>query len=230
MTDQLTNALTLSCFALLGLLLWVFCIVFVMRDVKRRDLPGYEQAAWLVLAVLLPVIGGIAYLFARFLDRIFSPSAAKKSNPKKRITAYKNPDKPARRLPTIAAVDTYRPTLANLNLSADAGLAKGKRSSIYLEIQAGPIVGLKFYIETLPVCIGRGPQAALSLDADQGISRQHAEIYEKTGHLRIRDLKSTHGTYLNGKRISDESLNLGDHLSIGLSTLVLLVEDQDAAS
>jgi hypothetical protein len=225
MTDQLTNALTISCIALFGLLLWALSIAFVLRDVNRRGLPGYEQAAWLVLAAVLPLIGGVAYLFARLLDRLFAPGVVKMPEAKKRITAYKSQGNLVRRLPTVAAVDTYRETVADLSLSAPVETAKGRRGRLYLEILTGPIAGLKYTIEMLPMQIGRGPLAGLSLDADQGVSRQHAEIYENAGRLRIRDLESTHGTYLNGKRITDESLSPGDHLEMGLSTLVLLEED-----
>ena len=70
----------------------------------------------------------------------------------------------------------------------------------------------------------------LSLDTDQGVSRQHAEIYANEGRLRIRDLDSRHGTYLNGKRITDESLNPGDRFSVGQSTVVLTVKNQDDIS
>jgi hypothetical protein len=230
MTDQLTNALIISCFVGIGLLLWALSIALVLRDVNRRSLPGFEQAAWLALAALLPLIGGITYLFARLLDRFFSPGAAKKPEPKKRITALKKPDQPGKRLPTIAAVDTFRPTIASLNLDVPAGSTKDERVSLYLEVLKGPIVGLKYPLEILPVYIGRGPLANLNLENDQGISRQHAEIYEDMGRLRIRDLESTHGTFINGKRIVDESLNPGDRITIGVSTLVLFVEDFDGTA
>jgi hypothetical protein len=230
MTDQLTNALTLSCIAFLGFLLWALSITLVLRDVNRRGLPGYEQVAWLVLAALLPLIGGIAYLFSRLLDRFFSPGVAKSSESQKRLTAEKERGNRPRRLPTVAAVDTYRQTVADTSLDKVAAPVKGRHVRMVLDVLAGPSAGLRYPIETLPVQIGRGSLAALSLDADHGVSRQHAEIYEADGRMRIRDLKSTHGTYLNGQRITDESLNPGDHLSMGLSTLVFWVEDSDGAA
>jgi pSer/pThr/pTyr-binding forkhead associated (FHA) protein len=111
-----------------------------------------------------------------------------------------------------------------------AGTEKTGRGSAYLESSAGPVAGLRFTIQTLPLRIGRGPQVALSLEADQGVSRQHAEIYESAGRLRIRDLQSTHGTFVNGRRITDESLSSGDQISLGLSTLVFTMEDRDAST
>ncbi len=59
----------------------------------------------------------------------------------------------------------------------------------------------------------------IGLDDDLGVSRQHAEIYDQAGVLRIRDLKSTHGTQVNGFSIDDKSLDPGDQIRIGASTL-----------
>jgi hypothetical protein len=250
MTDRLTTALIISGIAVLCLLLWALSIAFVLRDVNRRRLPGYEQAAWIALAALLPLIGGAAYLFARVLDRIFSPRASKAIEAESRLTAYKPPDKAAERLPTIAAADLLHQPVTRLDQAESAGQAlmppqkerlpsmqagkagqaRGRRDSLFLEVIAGPLAGRRFNIETLPARIGRGPLVALSLDDDQGISRYHAEIYESAGLLRIRDMQSTHGTYLNGKNITDERLNPGDHLSVGQSTLVFMAEDQDGIS
>lgn len=230
MVDQLTKALTISCIALAVLLLWALSIAFILRDVNRRGLPSYEQVAWVVLAVLIPLIGGIAYVFIRLLDHFFSPGATKKTESEKRITALKDTGKPAKHLPTVAAVDTFQQTKSDLNAYVVSGSASGKRASLYIEIMSGPNVGQRYAIETLPVRIGRGFQTSINLDADQGVSRQHAEIYESSGDLRIRDLNSKHGTYLNGKRITDESLKPGDRLAIGQSTLVFIVEGQDDIS
>ena len=240
MTDQLTNALVISGIAIFVLLLWALSIAFVLRDVNRRRLPGYEQAAWIVLAALLPLIGGAAYLFARALDRIFSPRASKAPEPENRLTAYKPPEKLSLHLPTVAAADLIRQPAAKTDQgfppqkeqlpSIHSGQASSRRTSLILDIIAGPLAGSRFAIESLPARIGRGPMVGLSLDEDRGISRHHAEIYESDGVLRIRDLQSAHGTYLNEKKITDESLNPGDHLSIGQSTLVFMVEEQDGIS
>jgi hypothetical protein len=230
MVDQITNALTISCIALVALLLWALSIALILKDIQRRDLPTYEQIAWVGLAALIPLVGGIAYLFTRLLERFFSPNQPKKSASQKRVTAFKKEDNLARHLPTVAAVDTYRATIADLNLNINPEPARDKRASLFLEVLTGPDAGQMHAIETLPVRIGRGTQTTLSLDADQGVSRQHAEIYASEGRLRIRDLESRHGTYLNGKRITDEELNPGDKFLVGQSTVVLTVKDQNEIS
>jgi hypothetical protein len=230
MVDQLTKALIISCIALSVLILWALSIALILKDLKRRDVSSHEQIAWVGLAALIPLVGGIAYLFTRLLERFFSPGGSKKPTSKKRVTAYKKGDNISRRLPTVAAVDTHRATIAELNLDIDPGPVRDKRAILCLEVLTGPDAGHMHAIETLPVRIGRGAQTTLSLDADQGVSRQHAEIYASQGRLRIRDLESRHGTHLNGRRIMDESLNPGDKFLVGQSTVVITVKDQNDIS
>lgn len=55
----------------------------------------------------------------------------------------------------------------------------------------------------LPFRIGR--RAGLSLSLQQPtVSGAHAEIYECSGRLMIRDLRSTNGTFINGDRLEGE--------------------------
>jgi hypothetical protein len=67
---------------LLILLVWVASIGFVYWDVYRRDLQGRQQLAWLAVVALLPVIGFVIYLFARFILTRFpvgAPNPSRKS-------------------------------------------------------------------------------------------------------------------------------------------------------
>ena len=56
-------------------------------------------------------------------------------------------------------------------------------------------------IFTLPFLIGRRPDLPLSLPSDK-VSSTHAEINEVNGSLMLRDLGSTNGTYVNGRRVT----------------------------
>ncbi len=65
--------------------------------------------------------------------------------------------------------------------------------------------------------------------ADGSVSRQHAEIYATARGWRVRDLKSTNGTYLNGTRIgpADWPVKLHDNIRCGNVTfLVDVLEDE----
>ncbi|MBN2371845.1 MAG: EAL domain-containing protein [Vicinamibacteria bacterium] len=66
-------------------------------------------------------------------------------------------------------------------------------------------------ITNLPFRIGRRPGLEMTLHS-QAVSVAHAEIYESSGSLRLRDLRSTNGTFVNRKRITDATIDDGDIL------------------
>ncbi len=69
-------------------------------------------------------------------------------------------------------------------------------------------------IHALPLVIGRSDSAGLQLRS-QKVSHRHAEIYSDRG-LKIRDLGSTNGTFLNGRRIrTPRRLADGDVIRFG---------------
>jgi len=56
---------------------------------------------------------------------------------------------------------------------------------------------------------------------DDRVSRRHASITLEGTQLRLRDLGSHNGTYLNGRRVDDAPLSLGDVVGIGKVLLVV---------
>jgi len=76
--------------------------------------------------------------------------------------------------------------------------------------------------------IGRDPISYLPLNAPT-VSYQHAMITKQNGGIVIRDLGSTNGTFVNGRRISHESLNSGDVIQIGPFKLVYDAQQQSLA-
>lgn len=62
--------------------------------------------------------------------------------------------------------------------------------------------------------IGRSPDQDLVLK-EAFVSRRHAHITRQNGSFEIVDQNSSHGTYLNGKRIERASLKPGDTLQFG---------------
>jgi pSer/pThr/pTyr-binding forkhead associated (FHA) protein len=52
------------------------------------------------------------------------------------------------------------------------------------------------------------------------LSRRHAALENSSGTIRVRDLKSRNGTFVNGVRIESETvLADGDLVRVGSSTL-----------
>lgn len=68
--------------------------------------------------------------------------------------------------------------------------------------------------------IGRGVDADIVLD-DPGVSRRHAEIHLLDGKLRLVDLGSTNGTYLDGERVHAGPVADGSTITMGRSRLVV---------
>jgi len=57
------------------------------------------------------------------------------------------------------------------------------------------------------------------------VSRRHCEIVpgEKRSEVVVRDLGSSNGTYVNGKRIAETKLKAGDRLTVGPVTFVVRI-------
>ena len=64
-------------------------------------------------------------------------------------------------------------------------------------------------IRPLPFRVGRRPALHLTLPVES-VSTEHAEFYAGDDGLRLRDLGSTNGTFVNRKRITDEAVRDGD--------------------
>jgi EAL domain-containing protein (putative c-di-GMP-specific phosphodiesterase class I) len=69
-------------------------------------------------------------------------------------------------------------------------------------------------IQPLPFRVGRAPQLDLVLPSPH-VSKSHAEIYSDGEALRVRDLGSRNGTFLNRQPVADAALHRGDVLHFG---------------
>ena len=73
--------------------------------------------------------------------------------------------------------------------------------------------------------IGRSEQADIAL-LEPTVSRKHAVAWVESGRVMLEDTGSTHGTFVNSKRISRAVLEVGDIVVFGLS-IVLKLEVSD---
>lgn len=87
---------------------------------------------------------------------------------------------------------------------------------------AGPRleVGTAIHPLTGSTVIGRGAEADVRL-TDTGVSRRHAEIRVEGDTVQVRDLGSTNGTWVNGRRVQTATLLDGDRVTVGTTELVL---------
>jgi len=60
------------------------------------------------------------------------------------------------------------------------------------------------------------------------VSRRHCQLSQNNEAVRIRDLDSKGGTYLNGKRISEATVQAGDYITIGPLTFLLQIDGEPA--
>src|SRR4028118_1725004 len=64
------------------------------------------------------------------------------------------------------------------------------------------------------ITIGRVDDNAIHID-DGSVSGRHAELVRSGEDYILRDLNSTNGTRVNGKRITEQALKDGDKLRLG---------------
>ncbi len=83
----------------------------------------------------------------------------------------------------------------------------------YIEVQ-GPDERLLIGLGRGVTHIGRGLAADLRLDEDS-VSRRHAILVYRSSGSRILDDRSSNGTFVNGRRVTQADLKDGDVLALG---------------
>ena len=79
-----------------------------------------------------------------------------------------------------------------------------------------------FRLSGAQTVIGRGPDCGLCIPLSD-VSRRHCLLTVLDNEVRLKDLGSTNGTYVNSKRISEAILQPGDRITIGPIILTLQV-------
>lgn len=82
-----------------------------------------------------------------------------------------------------------------------------------LRILTGPQAGLTIELKLGRNLVGRAPQCDIKL-LSPGVSKEHTEIVVFKDKIVITDLKSSNGTYINGVRIQNGLMRLGDKLGV----------------
>lgn len=77
----------------------------------------------------------------------------------------------------------------------------------------------KIALEKSKITLGRGLNVDLTIQ-DRLSSRLHCSIEFKNNAWHINDLTSRNGTFVNGERIQEAQLNIGDQIRIGETVLV----------
>jgi len=91
-----------------------------------------------------------------------------------------------------------------------------------LRVIDGPDRGQEFELDKHRCVIGR--RNADVVLRDPRVSRQHAIIEVYKDRILVKDLGSSNGTQVNGRRVEAEMLSAGSRIRIGDTTLELLLQ------
>jgi diguanylate cyclase (GGDEF)-like protein len=97
--------------------------------------------------------------------------------------------------------------------------AKVDREHAYLIVLAGSAMGEMFKLSRRQTIIGRGQTAHIRM-MDEGVSREHCEIQMEGSTLILHDLGSTNGTFCRGARVDRHTLEDGDKILVGSTTVL----------
>jgi pSer/pThr/pTyr-binding forkhead associated (FHA) protein len=93
----------------------------------------------------------------------------------------------------------------------------------YLAVEEGPLTRL-VELRQAVTHVGRGFAADLRIE-DQSVSRRHAVVVDRPDGARILDDRSANGTFVNGRRVTDATLNDRDVIRLGRVVLVYVEID-----
>ncbi len=88
--------------------------------------------------------------------------------------------------------------------------------------------GRQFALTEDLLSAGRDSSSRLRL-TDTEVSRRHAEFVRTDDGYRVRDVGSANGTYVNNQSVRDVLLQPGDHIQIGQTVLVYLLDRGESA-
>ncbi|MBI3409998.1 MAG: FHA domain-containing protein [Planctomycetes bacterium] len=89
--------------------------------------------------------------------------------------------------------------------------------------------GKQFELADPVITLGRDASSRIRLH-DTEVSRRHAEFRRQGDETRLVDVGSANGTYLNNRKVQEATLQAGDHILIGQTTLVFSASRSEAES
>lgn len=98
-----------------------------------------------------------------------------------------------------------------------------------LDILQGPAAGKRIYLRDHQcIEVGRSASADFSIPTDSHMSRRHFLVDSTTTTVRIRDVGSSNGTFVNDHRITVIELKDGDTIRAGITTFQVTFRDGEA--
>lgn len=121
-------------------------------------------------------------------------------------------------LPDLAAPQ-LRPAYTSANLTMSQPAVVVTKGQLALLAVSGPHLNQRFQFGPGTIRIGREMGCGVLLASDSIVSRNHAEMtWNGTGWV-IRDLSSRNGLWINGNRVTEHNMSVGDQVGVGQSWL-----------
>jgi two-component system, NtrC family, response regulator HydG len=93
--------------------------------------------------------------------------------------------------------------------------------SFVVHVVSGPDAGKHVVVDgTQRVLVGTSPVCALAL-SDREVSRRHFSLDVERGRVRLVDLESTNGTFVNGLAVRDVTLAGGETIALGATQIAV---------
>jgi pSer/pThr/pTyr-binding forkhead associated (FHA) protein len=92
--------------------------------------------------------------------------------------------------------------------------AAQEASRVVLVCVEGPLAGQEFEIPATGLVVGREGHVRVP---DEFLSRRHFELLRENGEIRVRDLGSRNGTFLNTLPARNTKVHTGDEISAGVN-------------
>lgn len=82
-------------------------------------------------------------------------------------------------------------------------------------------------LTTPSIVVGRAASCGIRIPIDS-CSREHCEIVQDNGGLKVIDKGSSNGTFVNNVKVSESELHAGDRITIGPIVLTVQIDGQPA--
>ena len=92
---------------------------------------------------------------------------------------------------------------------------------------SGPLKDSNIPLPEGDVSIGRDLSNTIAI-GDPSVSRRHCVLHWRDGRFQVQDLESRNGTQVNSDSVEEKWLQHGDEIGVGNSTLIFLVEEEQA--
>src|SRR4030095_12906368 len=91
---------------------------------------------------------------------------------------------------------------------------------------SGPLQGHTLELVEDEVSLGRADDVTFTID-HMSVWRRHCLFLKDGANFKILDNASLNGTFVNGQQIKEQTLQHGDSVTVGNSTFVFLIEDDE---